>query len=315
MNDNGYVIAALCCHLGPEDEKPLEPKAWSVLEASLQERNLRPSALLGLGKSELMALLELEDAHAERLLRLLDRGAGLSFEISRYENMGITLLTRADEAYPSRLKEKLGNSAPPLFYAAGALHLLEKKAVGYVGSRSINEADEIFTKATVQKTVKNGYGVVSGGARGTDTIAEAAAIESGGTAVAFLADSMLRKLKNPRTIRAVQAGSLLLLSSVKPDAGFSAGVAMMRNRYIYAQSDATVVVKTDYQKGGTWAGATDNLKHHWAATLCWDHKAYPGNKALMEQGAIPIGTDWDGDVLNILNTERQALGEQLSLFD
>lgn len=315
MNDNALVIAALCSHLGDEEPKPLEPKAWSTLEAALLEQSLRPSGLLKLRKPELMELLGTDAANAERLLKLLDRIPGLSLELSRYETMGIRLLTVWDEQYPSRLKQKLGSSCPPLFYAAGAPELLEKQTVGYVGSRSIGEADEVFTKQTVQKTVEFGCGVVSGGAKGTDTVAEAAALEAGGTAVAFLADSMLRKLKNARTIRAVQAGRLLLLSSVNPDAGFHAGTAMMRNRYIYAHSDATVVVKADYNKGGTWAGAVDNLKHHWAATLCRDHKSYPGNRALIEQGAIPIDSNWDGDVARILNEKQAELGEQLSLFD
>lgn len=315
MNDNAIVIAALCSHLGDEEPKPLEPKAWSALEAALSAQNLQPSNLLKLGKSELTELLAADEAYAERLQRLLDRVTGLSFELSRYETMGIHLLTKWDEQYPSKLKQKLDSTCPPLFYAAGDWSLLEKQAVGYVGSRSIGEADEDFTKQTVQKTVRFGYGVVSGGAKGTDTVAETAALDAGGTAVAFLADSMLRKLKNARTIQVVQEGRLLLLSSVNPEAGFNAGIAMMRNRYIYAQSDATVVVKSDYNKGGTWAGATDNLKHHWAATLCRDHKAYPGNRALLEQGAIPIDSNWDGDVVRLLHEKQAERGEQLSLFD
>ncbi len=316
MNDNTFVIAALCSHMGSEEpEKPLEPKVWRALEAVLLEQDLQPADLLHFRKPELMERLNADEAQAERLLRLLDRAAGLSFTLSRYETMGIRLLTGWDAQYPARLKQKLGSSCPPLFYAAGSIELLEKQAVGYVGSRSIGETDEAFTKQTVQKTVGFGYGVVSGGAKGIDTVAETAALEAGGTAVAFLADSMLRKLKHAKTIQAVQEGRLLLLSSVNPEAGFSAGIAMMRNRYIYAQSDATVVVKSDYNKGGTWAGAVDNLKHHWAATLCRDHKAYPGNKALLEQGAIPIDSNWDGDVTRLLDEKQAEHGEQLSLFD
>lgn len=315
MNDNALVIAALCSHLGDAEIKPLEPKAWSALEAALLAQNLQPSDLLKLGKSERMELLAADEVYAERLLRLLDRIPGLSLELSRYATMGIRILTKWEALYPSRLKQKLGGSCPPLFYAAGALELLEKQAVGYVGARSIGESDEEFTKQTVQKTVGFGYGVVSGGAKGTDTVAETAALEAGGTAVVFLADSLLRKLKNARTIQAVQEGGLLLLSSVNPEAGFHAGTAMMRNRYLYAQSDATVVVKADYNQGGTWAGAIENLKHHWAATLCRDQKSYPGNRALIEQGAIPIDSDWDGDVTKLLNENQAELGEQLSLFD
>jgi hypothetical protein len=45
------------------------------------------------------------------------------------------------------------------------------------------------------------------------------------------------------------------------------------------------------------AGASDNLKHNWCRLFCWDKSGYAGYEALIRQGAIPIGDDWDGDVL------------------
>ncbi len=50
-------------------------------------------------------------------------------------------------------------------------------------------------------------------------------------------------------------GRVVLFSVVVPTAGFNVGVAMQRNRYIYAQSSGTVVVRSDKGKGGTWNGA------------------------------------------------------------
>lgn len=38
------------------------------------------------------------------------------------------------------------------------------------------------------------------------------------------------------------------MSDVKPDMGFTSGIAMMRNHYIYAQSDGTVVVRPIIKK-------------------------------------------------------------------
>ncbi len=101
----------------------------------------------------------------------------------------------------------------------------------------------------------------------------------------------------------------------KPDAGFNTGIAMMRNKYIYAQSDATVVIKADYNKGGTWNGAVENLKKGWSLPLCRNHLAYPGNKALIEQGAVPIDEDWDGDVEALGKERKNETAEQISVFD
>jgi len=133
--------------------------------------------------------------------------------------------------------------------------------------------------------------------------------------IEYLSDSMLKKLKNSETVKRIQNGSLLMLSVAKPDAGFNVGVAMMRNRYIYAQSEATVVVRSDLNKGGTWTGATENLKHAWCPTLCWNHP-YPGNKALIEKGAIAIDDNWDGQIPEATTIEaEQEKPQQFSLFD
>lgn len=88
---------------------------------------------------------------------------------------------------------------------------------------------------------------------------------------------------------------------------------MMRNRYIYAQSEAAVVVRSDLQKGGTWAGATEKLRNGWCPALCWDHP-YPGNRALIESGALPIGDDWDGRIPETPAPKKESY-VQTSLFD
>lgn len=316
MNDRSMAIAVLCSHLcSGGSVVPLEPKEYSAFASFLRSRRIDPEEILTFGRQDFIQQLEMTEEQAGRFIRLLDRSASLSFEISKYESMGVMLVTRADKTYPRKLKEKLGNSCPPIFYAAGDPVISEQKAIGFVGSRSVGEKDIAFAQSSVEKAVNNGYTVVSGGAKGCDSVAEETALAVEGNAVAFLSDSMLRKLRNARTLQAVQEGRLLLLSVVKPDAGFNTGVAMMRNKYIYAQSEATVVIKADYNKGGTWNGATENLKNQWAQTLCWNHLSYPGNKALIERGAIPIDEDWDGGIHFIENKEADEHGEQLSLFE
>ena len=315
MNDRSTAIAVLCSHLcAGEGVSPLEPKEYSAFAALLRSRQLDPEAVLRFGKQDFMQALDMTDEQAERFLRLLDRSASLSFELSKYESMGITVLTRADAAYPKRLKEKLANACPPLFYAAGDPAIAARSAIGFVGSRSIGDSDILFVQSAVRNVLRNGHVIVSGGAKGCDSIAEETALDAGGAAIAYLSDSMLRKLRNAKTLQAVQQGALLLLSVAKPDAGFNTGIAMMRNKYIYAQSDATLIVKSDYNKGGTWNGATENLRNRWALTLCRNHLSYPGNKALIEKGAIPVDDDWDGSIQALAEKEKQESAEQLSLF-
>ncbi len=296
MNRNAEAITIFCSHLCvAENVKPLEPKEWGDLAGKLLERNLQPEFLLDFEKQDFMEQVNATEEEAERYMRLLDRSGSLSFELSKYEDMGIHVLTRADAEYPKMLKKKLGNGCPPLFYCAGDPALLDKPAVGYVGSRSVDPADLEFTKLTVAKTAGLGYAVVSGGAKGTDSISAVTAMNEGACVIEYLSDSMLRKMRDAGLVREIRDGRVVLLSVVVPTAGFNVGVAMMRNRYIYAQSSGTVVIRSDKGKGGTWTGAMENLKHQWCPTFCRDYD-YPGNQELIRQGAIPVDENWDGNV-------------------
>jgi predicted Rossmann fold nucleotide-binding protein DprA/Smf involved in DNA uptake len=214
-------------------------------------------------------------------------------ELRHYAAQGISIITLEDKLYPKGLKKHAPFPCPPLFYAVGDLNLGQKDCVGFVGSRNLNPEDIDFTKDTVKKVLSQGYGVVSGGARGIDTVAEQEAMLRGGFAVEFTAEALCQKLKNEDTLRNIREGRLLLLSAVAPTVGFSTGIAMMRNRFIYTHSQSTVVVHAATGKGGTWAGATDALKHHLCPVLCWDQN-YEGNQSLIRQGATSIDSHWSG---------------------
>lgn len=313
MNNNSNVIMALCSHLCVTDGvSPLEPREWAELAKCLLNNNLQPEDIINFSESDFFNQLHIGKEFSQRIIRLLDRSASLSFELSKYANMGIYTITRADKNYPERLKKKLGNACPPIFYYAGNLSLLDNQSIGFVGSRSIGESDEAFTKKIVNTVVDKGFFAVSGGAKGIDSIACEEAISCGGSATEFLSDSMLRKLRNTAVVEAIQNSKLLLMSVTKPDAGFNAGIAMMRNKYVYAHSFGTVVVKADYNKGGTWTGAVENLKNNWCNTYCWNNNRYKGNSGLILKGAIPIDENWNGDISVSSNT---FTSEQLSLFD
>lgn len=312
MNPDANAILTLCSHLCVgEGIFPLEPTEYSDLVARLTQAKRSPKDLFDFSETDFFGLLGYDAEQTQRILRLLDRNAALSLELSNYRNMGIEAVTRADSEYPKLLKKKLGNSCPPIFYYAGDLGLTEKVCVGYVGSRNIMQDDLDFTVRSVRRTVALGHAVVSGGARGIDTAAGTEALLNGGNSQEYLADGMMTKLKKSDVIRNIQNGRLLLLSVAKPDAGFHVGMAMMRNRYIYAQSVGTVVVCSDEKKGGTWAGAVENLKNRWSATLCRDCPK-PGNQALIRMGAVAVGDEWDG---SISEAKKEPEFEQTSLFD
>jgi predicted Rossmann fold nucleotide-binding protein DprA/Smf involved in DNA uptake len=82
---------------------------------------------------------------------------------------------------------------------------------------------------------------------------------TGGTAVGVLADNLERAALNRENRNVLRDRRLVLLSPYDPQAGFNIGNAMQRNKLIYALADAALVVQADHEKGGTWAGAIEQL--------------------------------------------------------
>jgi len=82
---------------------------------------------------------------------------------------------------------------------------------------------------------------------------------------------------------------LVLVSPYDPAAGFNVGHAMQRNKLIYALADAALVVSADFQKGGTWEGAIEQLERLRIVPVFVRNgdNAGKGNQALIKHGGRP----------------------------
>ena len=287
--DDNLAIIALCSQIGVVDGlKPLENREWSAVSKNLIKNNKTPKDLFNFSKEDFMLVLNIFDDEIERYKNLLERSSSLAFELENLNKYGIKIVTRASTLYPSRIKKMLGQQSPPLFYYAGDLNLCNYKYIGFVGSRDVKDDDIKKLRQLVNNAILKNYGIVSGGARGVDSIATEECLNNGGVAIEFLSESIIKKLKNHNISNFIREKRLLLLSAVKPDAGFNVGNAMQRNKYIYTQSLATVVIKSNYNQGGTWSGACENLKKGWVKEFCLENDECSGNKELIKKGAIQI---------------------------
>ena len=256
----------------------------------------------------------------DKVEELLKRSAAVAFSLERMEQVGIRINTFLDEGFPERVYSKLKDFCPPLLYTCGETAIKQGKFAGYVGSRTIGEEDIRWTEMMVEKNVEDGFGIVTGGAKGIDSVSMNYALNQGSQAIVFLPDNITAKLKDSFYQRNILDGRLLVYSHVSPFAKKTKNTfvasAMERNKLIYGQSIATAVVKSDLNKGGTWAGATEALKHCWAHVFVWDNKNYAGNQKLIELGAKPLSDA--GKALKpeiIQNAEKKGEAKQLSIFD
>jgi predicted Rossmann fold nucleotide-binding protein DprA/Smf involved in DNA uptake len=271
---------------GVEDggSKPLTPKEWGRFAAWLKEKQLSPESLLRGGLAEALDGWQEARIPAERITQLLDRGAALGIALEKWQRAGLWVLTRADRAYPARLKKQLREAAPPVLFGCGDQGLLNLGGLAVVGSRKASPGDLAYARDLGKRAAWEGYTVVSGGARGVDSAAMEGALAVEGTVVGVLADNLLRAVTSRSYRTHIMNGNLVLLSPYHPEARFTAGNAMGRNKYIYCLADLSVVVHSG-DSGGTWNGALENLKKAWVPL--WVKRTRDdaaGNAALVQAG-------------------------------
>jgi DNA processing protein len=285
--DNRLQAILLLCSFFNKNEsrniKPLTPTEYSRLAVWLHQNQYRPEDFLSKDNDLLKNWQDPKNKiTTERLSGLLQRAASMGFALEKWQQQNVWILSRASQEYPKVLKDKLGDTRSPLLYCIGNNALLSTPGIGFVGSRDTNVDDDRFTQSLAQQAVEQGFTVVSGGAKGVDQTSMLAALDSGGSAIGILADSLLKSATKPQYRTALQEGRLLLLTPYYPEAGFSPGNAMGRNKYIYSLSKGVVVAKSDI-KGGTWSGATENLKKQWVPLWVRDIEQ-SGNQKLIESG-------------------------------
>ena len=287
ISDNAMTAILLCSFIGMNhdgDAKPLTLKEWNELLDRVVQNKQQPSTIMD---QNFLKDIGYSPEYIERIKRLIYRGGTVAFALEKLKKKGIGIVTQFDTDYPILIKRKLKRKAPPMLFYSGDIGLAKKIGIGVVGSRNVDEEGIRFTQKLVEKAAREHLIIYSGGAKGIDTVSEKAALEYGSAAVSFVADSLLSKIRKKDILDAVINKKHLLLSDVKPDAGFSAARAMNRNKYIYASSYGTFVAASDYNTGGTWAGATEALKNRWTKVFVWQNERYEGNRKLIEKGAVP----------------------------
>jgi predicted Rossmann fold nucleotide-binding protein DprA/Smf involved in DNA uptake len=280
--------------------KPLVPSEYSALAEALHKLNLRPANLLGdTSAGAIEALLaempsgKRERIAADRVARLLERGGLLSLALTRWTGAGLWVVSRADAEYPSRYKRVLKSSAPPIVFGIGPQSLLGHGGIAIVGSRDPEASSAEYAEAAGRWAAGAGKQVVSGAARGVDELSMLACTEAGGTSLGVVAESLLHQSTRRQFRDPIIDGRLALISSFDPDAPFSVGNAMARNRWIYALADRGLVVACSEESGGTWAGAIEALRHGFPLYARRGNPERPGNEALIGRGAWPVEDDFD----------------------
>lgn len=252
------LTAPLIAGRGTASSDLLSPGEYKRLARHLREIQRQPSDLISPDAAEILLACQ-PVIDESRLQRLLGRGFLLSQVVERWQARAIWVVSRADAEYPRRLKARLREDAPAVLYGCGDMSLLESGGLAVVGSRHVDDSLIDYTMAVGRVSAQAGRTLVSGGAKGIDQAAMRGALEAGGKVCGVLADSLEKTTMNREHRNLLLDGQLVLMSPYDPNAGFNVGHAMQRNKLIYALADASLVVSSDLNKGGTWAGAVEQL--------------------------------------------------------
>ena len=161
----------------------LTPGVGSVLFKRLLERFETPEAVFRASAADLLSV----EGVGERIVGEIQRGSfekKVERELSLLQRVGGTIVTLDDEVYPSRLKNIY--DPPPVLYMRGQLRKEDELAVSIVGSRKTSSYGRAMTERVSQELASRGVTIVSGMARGIDSVAHQGAISAGGRTVAVL---------------------------------------------------------------------------------------------------------------------------------
>jgi DNA processing protein len=172
----------------------------------------------------------------------------LEAEMEKLERYGVKVLTCQDPDYPSRLKEIY--DYPPILYVRGSLLPRDEWCLAVVGTRRATVYGRQATEEITADLAQNKITIVSGLAKGIDSIAHQSALEAGGRTIAVFASGLdiVYPAENAALARnIIQQGALI--SEYPLGTRPKADNFPRRNRIMSGLSLGVLVVEADETSG------------------------------------------------------------------
>lgn len=160
--------------------------------------------------------------------------------------IGARFIAMGEPDYPPLLRE--ADTAPPLICAKGDLTLLGKSGVAIVGARNASAIARKFTRQMAREIGGEGHVIVSGLARGIDTAAHEASLDTGTIAVVAGGIDVIYPPENA-ALHAAIAERGVIVSEQVPGTEPKADFFPRRNRIISGIARALVVVEAAVRSG------------------------------------------------------------------
>lgn len=285
----------------------LVPSVGPIRFRRLMERFGSAAAVLEGSVSDLAEVEGFGISLAEKLARSFESApAQLETEMSLCEKHGISFITATDEDYPESLRHIA--DPPIVLYVKGQIRHTDALAVAVVGTRRPTAYGSAAAERLSRELAEAGVTVISGLARGVDTLAHTAALKASGRTIGVLGSGLGRfyppENKGLAEKMALQGAVLTEFPvSTEPDRGNFP----RRNRLISALSLAVLVVEADETSGAliTARLAAEQGKDVFAVPGSIFSKMSAGPHRLLKQGAKLV--EQAGDVLEEIESLKALI--------
>lgn len=178
--------------------------------------------------------------------------------INSYMQDGIQCVTINDKHYPDILKES--TNPPAILYCKGNLDLLNSNCVAVIGTRENTSTGAIIATKTVEFLLENNFTIVSGLAKGIDSIAHLTTLKNAGKTISIipLIDTIY-PAENEKLAQDILDNNGLLVSEEKPGTKFYSAQLVKRDRIQSGLSQSVFVIETSL-KGGSMHAVNDAIK-------------------------------------------------------
>jgi DNA processing protein len=228
-------------------------------------------------------------------------------QLRRVNRIGARIVTIWDSEYPELLRRIY--DPPALLYVLGNFMTLDKSAVAIVGTRMPSAYGQLVAESFARDLAQLGLTIVSGLARGIDTLAHSAALKAHGRTIAVLGSGLdvvypaeNRKLYDAIAVQGAVASEFPM--GTKPDAtNFP-----RRNRIVSGLSLGTIVVESAEDGGAmiTASTALDQNREVFAVPGSIMEKRTAGPHKLIREGRAKLVQNVD-DILEELGPQTRHL--------
>ena len=200
--------------------------------------------------------------------------------------------------YPPNLRKI--DKPPKRLYIQGNLEILENHGIAVVGSRTNTQYGEKMCKIFTKELVKYDFNIISGLAKGIDTIAHTTAIKNGGKTIAVLPCGIknIYPKENISLAKSILENGGLLVSEYENNEKADSNKFRERNRIVAGLGIGTLVIEAG-EKSGTNITARNTISQQ--KTLFAIPSSLENKKGITSNNLIKKGANLVTKIEDILN--------------